>query len=37
MNVGVVHGGINLYNNGFAGGLVASVLFPLFESFRRKS
>lgn len=36
MNVGVVHGGINLYNNGFAGGLVASILFPLLESFRRK-
>ncbi len=37
MNVGIVHGGTNLYNNGFAGGLVASVLFTLFESFRKKS
>jgi len=37
MNVGVVHGGTNLYNNGFAGGLVASVLFTLFESLKNKS
>lgn len=36
MNVGVIHGGVNLYNNGLAGGLVASMLFPLFESFRKK-
>lgn len=37
MNVGVVHGGTNLYNNGFAGGLVASMLFPLFESFKKNN
>lgn len=36
MNVGVVHGGINLYNNGFAGGLVAAILVPIFEAFRKK-
>ncbi len=36
MNIGVVHGGTNLYNNGFSGGLVAAILVPLFESFRRK-
>ncbi len=35
MNIGVIHGGINLYNNGFAGGLVASILFPLFEAFKK--
>ncbi|MFA9422042.1 MAG: DUF1576 domain-containing protein [Sedimentibacter sp.] len=35
MNVGVIHGGINLYNNGFAGGIVASVLFPVFEALKR--
>jgi hypothetical protein len=34
MNVGVIHGGINLYNNGFAGGLVASILFPIIEAFK---
>ena len=36
MNVGVVHGGANLYNNGFAGGLVASILVPVFECFKRE-
>lgn len=35
MNVGSVHGGTNLYNNGFAGGLVASILFSIFESFKK--
>jgi hypothetical protein len=34
--VGVLHGGFNLYNNGFAGGLVAAVLVPLLEAFRRR-
>jgi hypothetical protein len=28
-SVGVVHGGLNLYNNGFAAGIVASVLAPV--------
>ncbi|HCL79480.1 MAG TPA: DUF1576 domain-containing protein, partial [Synergistaceae bacterium] len=35
--VGVLHSGFNLYNNGFAGGLVAAVLVPLLEAFRRRS
>lgn len=30
-NVGVLHGGLNLYNNGFAGGFVAATLVPIFE------
>jgi hypothetical protein len=29
LSVGVVHGGLNLYNNGFAAGIVASVLVPV--------
>ncbi len=33
MNVGVLHGGINLYNNGFAGGFVASFIVPILEAF----
>ncbi len=33
-NVGVLHGGLNLYNNGFAGGFVAAALMPIFESLR---
>ncbi len=34
-NIGIIHGGLNLYNNGFAGGMVASFLVPVLESFRR--
>ncbi len=34
-NVGVIHGGINLYNNGFSGGLVAGVLVPIIDAFRK--
>ena len=32
-HVVVMHGGLNLYNNGFAGGFVAAVLVPIFEVF----
>lgn len=35
MNVGYLHGGMNLYNNGFSAGLVAGTLGPIIESFRR--
>ncbi|MCK4259685.1 MAG: DUF1576 domain-containing protein [Halanaerobiales bacterium] len=35
LNVGILHGGFNLYNNGFAGGLVAALLIPLIEAFRK--
>ncbi|MFN2340716.1 MAG: DUF1576 domain-containing protein [Halanaerobium sp.] len=34
MNVGYLHGGINLYNNGFAGGMVAAFLVPVISAFR---
>ena len=33
-NTGIIHGGINLYNNGFAGGLVAGFLLPIIDAFR---
>lgn len=33
LNVGVLYGGMNLYNNGFAGGLVAVFLVPVIQSF----
>jgi hypothetical protein len=36
MNIGIVHGGTNLYNNGFSGGLIASILVPVFECFKRE-
>ncbi|WP_336801903.1 DUF1576 domain-containing protein [Kaistia sp. MMO-174] len=31
-SVGVLHGGLNLYNNGFAAGIVASVLAPVITA-----
>jgi len=35
LNVGVLHGGINLYNNGFAAGLVAAFLIPAIDAIRK--
>ena len=35
-SVGVIHGGVNLYNNGFAGGLVAGFLLPILDSFVKR-
>lgn len=32
MNVGYLHGGLNLYNNGFSGGFVAAILIPVLDS-----
>jgi hypothetical protein len=34
LNVGALHGGFNLYNNGFSGGAVAAVLVPVIEALR---
>jgi len=34
LNVGIVYGGMNLYNNGFAGGLIATFLVPVYQSVR---
>lgn len=36
LNISTLHGGINLYNNGFSGGLVAAFLVPIIDAFRRK-
>lgn len=36
MNVGIVYSGMNLYNNGFAGGLVAAFMVPVILSFRSR-
>ena len=30
-NVGLVHGGLNLYNNGFSAGIVAGFILPIFN------
>ena len=32
LNIGIVYGGMNLYNNGFAGGIVAIFLVPVIQS-----
>lgn len=32
LSIGVFHGGLNLYNNGFSAGMVALILVPLIES-----
>ena len=34
-NIGIIHGGINLYNNGFSGGLVAGFLVPIIDAFKK--
>ncbi len=34
LSVGQLHGGLNLYNNGFAAGIVAAILLPIIETFR---
>lgn len=35
-NIGFLHAGMNLYNNGFSGGFVAAFLCPLLEAFSRR-
>ena len=30
-NVGIIHGGLNLYNNGFSGGIVAAIMVPILQ------
>jgi len=32
-NIGIVHGGLNLYNNGFSAGIVAGFLLPIIRTF----
>lgn len=34
LNVGIIYGGMNLYNNGFAGGIVAAFMVPIVLSIR---
>ncbi len=35
LNLGVLHGGTNLYNNGFSAGIVAAILVPIFTAFKK--
>jgi hypothetical protein len=37
LNIGALHAGFNLYNNGFSGGAVAAVLVPVIEAIRTGS
>lgn len=36
LNVSTLHGGLNLYNNGFSAGLVCIVLLPLIEALHKE-
>lgn len=36
LNVSYLHAGFNLYNNGFAGGIVAAVLVPIMQAFKKE-
>jgi len=36
LNVGVLHGGLNLYNNGFSAGFVAAFMVPILNAFRKE-
>lgn len=35
-NVSYLHGGMNLYNNGLTGGLIAAILVPILEAYREE-
>ncbi len=35
MNISYLHGGLNLYNNGFSGGIVCIILIPIITAFRK--
>ncbi len=37
MNIGYLHGGLNLYNNGFSGGIVAVIMYPLLNAFKKNN
>ncbi len=34
-NIGYLHGGVNLYNNGFSAGIVAAILVPIILSIKK--
>jgi hypothetical protein len=36
LNSGILHGGMNLYNTGFSAGIVAAVMIPIVEAFRKR-
>lgn len=36
-NIGYVHGGLNLYNNGLSGGFVCVIMLPLIHAFKKEN
>lgn len=36
LNIGSTHGGIALYNNGLSGGIIASLLIPMIDAFKKE-
>ncbi len=36
LNVVTLHGGLNLYNNGFSAGIVATFMVPIIDAFRKE-
>ena len=34
-NIVMIHGGLNLYNNGFSGGIIAAIIVPIILHFQR--
>ncbi len=36
LSVGVLHGGMNLYNTGFSAGIVATTMIPIIQAFRKE-
>ncbi|MGL4345456.1 MAG: DUF1576 domain-containing protein [Cellulosilyticaceae bacterium] len=35
LNVGDMHGGLHLYNNGFSAGIIATLFIPMLDAFRK--
>ena len=35
-NLAYLHGGMNLYNNGLTGGMIAAILVPILEAYRKE-
>lgn len=36
LNIGSIHGGLHLYNNGLAAGIIATLFVPMVDAFRRE-
>lgn len=36
-NIGVLHGGLVLYNNGLSGGIIAAILIPVIDAFKKEN